>query len=64
MYQVGSEDVIAFGTDFDGFDEGELDITHMGEMNLVYDAIRKRGFTERQMDKLLGENILRVLRDM
>lgn len=64
MYQVGGEDVVAFGTDFDGFDEGELDIAHMGEMNLVYDAMKKRGFTERQMDKILNGNILRVLQDM
>ena len=64
MFQVGGEDVIAFGTDFDGFDEGELDITHMGEMNFIYDAIRKRGFTERQMDKILNGNILRVLQDV
>ena len=64
MYQVGGEDVIAFGTDFDGFDEGELDITHMGDMHHVYDAIQKRGFTQRQMDKILSGNILRVMRDI
>jgi membrane dipeptidase len=64
MYQVGGEDVVAFGTDFDGFDEGELDISHMGEMHHVYHAIRKRGFTERQMDKILNGNILRVLQDV
>ena len=61
MYQVGGEDVVAIGTDFDGFDEGELDITHMGDMNRVYDAIEKRGFSERQIDKILNSNILRVL---
>jgi len=64
MYQVGGEDVVAFGTDFDGFDEGELDISHLGEINLVYDAVKKQGFSERQMDKILNGNILRVLRDM
>ena len=64
MFQVGGEDVVAIGTDFDGFDEGELDITHMGEMSLVYDAIMKRGFTHRQMEKILSGNILRVLRGM
>ncbi len=61
MYQVGGEDVVAFGTDFDGFDEGELDITHMGEMSFVYNAMNKRGFTQRQMDKILNGNILRVM---
>ena len=63
MYQVGGEDVIAFGTDFDGFDEGELDIAHIGEMNRVYDAVVRRGFTGRQMDKILNGNILRVLQE-
>ena len=64
MYQVGGEDVVAIGTDFDGFDEGKLDIKHMGEMNRVYDAIKKRGFSERQMDKFWNGNILRVLQNM
>ena len=64
IYQVGGEDVIAIGTDFDGFDEGELDISDMGEMNLVYNAIQKRGFTERQVDKIFSGNIVRVLQTM
>lgn len=64
MFQVGGEDVVAIGTDFDGFDEGELDITHMGEMDLVFDTIKKRGFSERQMEKIWNGNILRVLREM
>ena len=64
MYQVGGEDVVAFGTDFDGFDEGELDIRHIGEMDCVYDAMIKRGFTQRQMDKILNGNILRIFQDM
>ena len=63
IYQVGGEDVLAFGTDFDGFDEGELDISDIGEMNLVYDAVQKRGFSERQMDKILNGNILRVMQE-
>ena len=61
MYQIGGEDVVAIGTDFDGFDDGELDITHIGEMTLVYEAMKERGFKERQMDKILNGNILRVL---
>lgn len=63
MYQVGGEDVVAIGTDFDGFDEGELDITHIGQMNQVYDTMQKRGFSERQLDKILHGNILRVLQE-
>lgn len=63
MYQVGGEDVIAIGTDFDGFDEGELDITDMSQMDVVYEAFLKRGFTERQMDKIWHKNILRVIKE-
>ena len=63
IYQVGGEDVLAFGTDFDGFYEGELDITDIGEMQLVYDALLKKGFSERQMDRILNGNILRVMRE-
>ncbi len=63
LYQIGGEDVLAIGTDFDGFDDGELDIQNMGEMHLVYDAIRRRGFTERQIDKILNGNILRVMQE-
>lgn len=61
MYQIGGEDVVAMGTDFDGFDEGELDIAHMGEMEHIYGALKRRGFSERQMRKILSDNILRVM---
>lgn len=63
MYQVGGEDFVAIGTDFDGFDDGELDIKHIGEMNLVYNEVKKRGFTERQMEKIWNGNILRVIKE-
>lgn len=64
MYQTGGENVIAVGTDFDGFDEGELDIAHIGEMEQLYDAVKKRGFSERQMEKFWSENAMRVMRQV
>lgn len=63
LYQVGGEDVLAFGTDFDGFDEGELDISHIGEIKYVYEALKRRGFTQRQLDKIKNGNILRVMQE-
>ncbi len=63
LYQIGGEDILAIGTDFDGFDDGLLDVKNMGEMHHVYDAIRRCGFTERQMDKILNGNILRVMQE-
>ena len=63
MYKVGGEDFVAMGTDFDGYDEGQSTITNIGQMDEVYDAIKKRGFSDRQMDKFWSGNILRVMRE-
>lgn len=64
MYQVGGEDFVAIGTDFDGFDDGESDITNIGQIDKLYNAVKKRGFTERQMEKFWGWNALRVLKNV
>lgn len=62
IYQVGGEDVLGIGTDFDGYDQGESDFTHMGQMNQFYEVVKKRGFTARQMEKIWFKNILRVIK--
>lgn len=64
MYQVGGEDVLAIGTDFDGFDEGVSDVAHIGQMELVYETVKRKGFTERQMEKIWHGNALRILKEM
>ncbi len=64
MYQTGGEDLIAMGTDFDGFDEGELEIAHIGEMGKLYDAVKGRGFSERQMEKFWSGNAIRVMKQV
>lgn len=64
MYQVGGEDVLAIGTDFDGFDEGVSDIAHIGQMDRVYAAAKRKGFTERQMEKIWHGNAIRIIKEM
>ena len=63
MYNLGGEDFVAMGTDFDGYDEGVSTITNIGQMDEVYDAIKRRGFSDRQMDKIWSGNILRAIRE-
>lgn len=63
MYRKGGEDFVAMGTDFDGFSNGESTITNIGQMDEVYDAIKRRGFTERQMEKIWSGNVLRVIKE-
>lgn len=64
MYCVGGEDVIAIGTDFDGFDEGELEIEHLGEMDKLHSAVKKKGLTERQIEKIWSQNVMRVIKEV
>ena len=64
MMKVGGEDFVAIGTDFDGFDEGELSITDIGQMEKLHDALRKKGITERQLEKIWYKNALRVIREV
>ncbi|MBO5461397.1 MAG: membrane dipeptidase [Ruminococcus sp.] len=66
MIHVAGEDVVAIGTDFDGFD-GEAEkgyVSNIGEMEKVWDAFKKVGITERQIDKICFGNTWRVMKDV
>lgn len=60
MIRVGGEDVAAIGTDFDGID-GELEISHTGEMSKLHQALERAGFPSRVIDKIWYGNVRRVL---
>ncbi|MBQ8118255.1 MAG: membrane dipeptidase [Lachnospiraceae bacterium] len=66
MYRVGGEDVIAIGTDFDGFEgeEGMLEIDGPGQMERLFDRLRENGFSGRMLDKFQYGNVERVIRDV
>jgi len=65
LMRMGGEDAVAIGTDFDGFDaEGVMEIPDIGEMGLLAAALKKSGVTERQLDKIWSENVLRVIREV
>ncbi len=63
MYRLGGEDFVAMGTDFDGFDDGELDIKHLGQMEILYDALKKRRFNDTQLEKFWFKNAMRVIKE-
>ena len=62
IYQVGGEDVIGIGTDFDGVG-GELEIQHPEQLERLFGALQSAGFTERVLDKFKHENVERVIRE-
>ncbi|MBE5907155.1 MAG: membrane dipeptidase [Lachnospiraceae bacterium] len=60
--KVGGIEVVALGSDLDGF-AGEMDISHCGEFPKLFDRLQKEGFTESELDKITHENVLRVMKD-
>ena len=64
MIRKGGEDTVALGTDFDGFAQDSLPAGIQGvqDMEKVWDAMRKKGITPRQIDKIAYGNIMRVMR--
>lgn len=65
MVRVGGSDFPAIGTDFDGFDGMKhLDIPDASHMEKLWDALKKSGLSERQLDKIWSENVLRIFRSI
>lgn len=62
MMNQGGEDFIAIGTDFDG-GITDLEIPSCDHMEVLFEALKKRGMTERQFDKFTHENVERVLKE-
>lgn len=63
MIQYGGEDCIALGSDFDGI-SGDLEISTVDKVPLLFDALRKNGLTESQLEKLAYKNGMRFLNDV
>ena len=52
----------AIGTDLDGFDGMEaMDIPDVSGMERLWDALKRKGLSERQLDKIWSGNALRVI---
>ena len=66
MIDTAGEDTVAIGTDFDGFEAEARDgyISHAGQMELLWEACKKAGITERQIDKIRWQNAWRVMKEV
>lgn len=61
--KVGGIETSAIGTDFDGMD-GDLEIDNIGDMDKLFFALSKAGFTDDEIDKIAYKNALRVIREV
>jgi membrane dipeptidase len=69
LLQVGGEDHVGLGTDYDGFGfHGPADqfqeMTDVSHLPRLTEALLRRGLGERVIEKVLGKNFLRVLADV
>lgn len=60
---IGGIDVISIGSDFDGI-ENIVEVYDIGEMEKLYNSLKKAGFKEDEIDKMMYKNALRVIKDV
>lgn len=63
IVSVGGIECLGLGSDFDGIDT-HAELPGADYMERLADALKKGGFSERELDKILGENVLRVYREI
>lgn len=60
--KVAGIDHVAIGSDFDGISSPPQGLEDVSKMPVLVAALLKRGYSERDIKKILGENYLRVIR--
>ena len=55
---VGGEDLVALGSDFDGFVPLVRGMRDVADLPRLTEVLRRRGWPRRRLEKLLGENFL------
>lgn len=60
---AGGIDAVALGSDFDGFTDPPDDLVDPSDLPLLTEALLADGFCATEVEKILGRNMLRVLRD-
>ena len=63
LVNVGGQDVVGIGTDFDGFTTPPDDLIDASQMPRLTQRLLIDGYSQEQIIKILGGNALRVLRE-
>jgi membrane dipeptidase len=58
VVRVGGEDAVCLGSDFDGFVPLVRGMRDVADLPRLTEVLHQRGWTPRQLEKLLGENFL------
>jgi membrane dipeptidase len=57
-------DYVAIGSDFDGIEVAPVDLREVSRLPLLTEALLKKGYSHIEVRKILGENFLRVFRQV
>lgn len=60
--QVAGADHIGIGSDFDGIDEGPIGLEDVSKFPNLFAELIRRGWSDDDLKKLAGQNLLRVLK--
>lgn len=60
--KVAGVDHVGIGSDFDGIDRGPEGLEDVSKFPALFAELARRGWTDEELRKLAGENLLRVLR--
>lgn len=60
---IGGMDMPALGSDFDGI-TGKLELSNASHMPKLYEALKKSGFCESEIDKIFYKNALRTFKEL
>lgn len=59
---LGGEDIVGFGSDFDGISSSPDGLDTPADLPAFLDLLSRRGYTQAQLKKIAGENYFRVLK--
>ena len=62
LYELGGEDVVGFGSDFDGIEVWPKGLANPSDFPNLLDHLARHGYTQAQLEKLAGLNLWRVLK--
>jgi len=60
LAKVGGYSVVALGSDFDGFIKKPIGLEHAGRLPALWVELRRRGWTDAQIEGIRGENFMRA----
>ncbi|MEJ2215767.1 MAG: dipeptidase [Gemmatimonadota bacterium] len=62
--QVAGIDYIGIGSDFDGISSTPLGLEDVGDFPMLFAELLRRGYSEEDLRKIAGENLLRAMHQM